>query len=274
MYFLILDGRSAPVTGWYVPTKWVSQGSKRGRKPYSESEFFFFRIHANKKKSNISVSRSDFDSQCKPGASSSWAEFDFYFAIENSRSFKTVICSTNSSSHCLSRDAEHIRLTAFRWHCDEGEMRVTCLEAQKSIQRKVVMNSWKVYYDTEDTFSRNRLEGFFDIIRRNEKVHRHSVKKCTKYPFDSRAHLKTVRCLWFPTSDRLETWLIPSGTIRSKQYHESRMVWRNLPSYHRTLIVLTSALSRSFRRKGQDKVPKNDCMGADCIRLWLTRDIV
>ena len=50
-------------------------------------------------------------------------EFDFCFAIENSRSFKTVICSTNSSSHCLSRDAEHIRLTAFRWRCDEVEMR-------------------------------------------------------------------------------------------------------------------------------------------------------
>ena len=48
---------------------------------------------------------------------------------------------------------------------------------------------------------------------------RHSVKKCTKYPFDSSAHLKTVHRLWFPTSDRLDTWLILSGTIRSKQYH-------------------------------------------------------
>jgi len=63
------------------------------------------------------------------------------FAIENSRLFKTVICSTNSSSHCLSRDAEHIRLTAFRWRCDEVEMRRTCLEAQKSMQTKVVINS-------------------------------------------------------------------------------------------------------------------------------------
>jgi len=62
--------------------------------------------------------------------------------------------------------------------------------------------------------------------------YRHSVKKCTKYPFDSRAHLKTVRSLWFPTFDRFENWLILSGTIRSKQYHESTMVWRNLPSYH------------------------------------------
>ena len=45
-----------------------------------------------------------------------------------------------------------------------------------------------------------------------------------KYPFDSRAHLKTVRRLWFPTSDSLETWLILSGIIRSKQYHELTMV--------------------------------------------------
>ena len=98
-----------------------------------------------RKNSNISVSRSDFDSRCKPGVSSSWVEFDFYFAIENSRSFKTVIDSTNSSSHCLLRDADHIRLTAFRWRCGEVEMRGTCLEAQKSIQTKVVINSWKLY---------------------------------------------------------------------------------------------------------------------------------
>jgi len=68
--------------------------------------------------------------------------------------------------------------------------------------------------------------------------HRHSVKKCTKYPFDNRAHLKTVRRLWFSTFDRLETWLILSGTIRSKQYHESTMVLRNLPSYHLWLCLL------------------------------------
>jgi len=32
------------------------------------------------------------------------------------------------------------------------------------------------------------------------------------------------RRLVFPTSDRLETWLIPSGTNWSRQYHESTMV--------------------------------------------------
>jgi len=157
------------VTCWCVTTKRVSQVSEQGRKPYSESELVYFRIHANQKKSNFSVSRSDFDSRCKPGVSSSWMEFDFCFAIEKSRSLKTVICSTNFSSHCLSRAAEHIRSTAFRWRYDEVEMRGTCLEAQKSMQTKVVINSWKLYYDIEDTSTRNRTKGFFNI-RRNEKV--------------------------------------------------------------------------------------------------------
>jgi len=76
--------------------------------------------------------------------------------------------------------------------------------------------------------------------------HRHSVKKCTKYPFDNRAHLKTVRRLWFSTFDRLETWLILSGTIRSKQYHESTMVLRNLPSYHLWLCLLLLETSREM----------------------------
>jgi len=48
-------------------------------------------------------------------------------------------------------------------------MRGTCLGAGKSMQTKVVINSGKLYYDTENTFTRNRLEGFFDI-QRNEKV--------------------------------------------------------------------------------------------------------
>jgi len=123
-------------------------------------------------------------------------------------------------------NAEHIRLTAFCWRCDEVEMRGTCLEAQESIQSKVVSNSWKFHYDTEDTITKYRRKEFSDIRRNKKFYHRHSAKKCTKYPFDSEAHLKTVRRLWLPTSDRLETWLIPSGSIRSKQYHESTMVSR------------------------------------------------
>jgi len=151
-------------------------------------------------------------------------EFDFCFAIETSRSFKTVICSTNSSSHCLSRDAEHILLTAFRWRCDEVEMRGTCSGAEKLMHTKFVINSPNC-----TTIQRIPSRGIFwrdfSIFEGMKKFYyRHSVKKCTKYPFNSRAHLKILRRLWFPTSDRLETWLILSGTIRSKQYHESTMV--------------------------------------------------
>ena len=46
------------------------------------------------------------------------------------------------------------------------------------------------------------------------------TRLCIKYSFDSRAHLKTERRLCFPTSDRLETWLLSS----ERQYHESTMV--------------------------------------------------
>jgi len=66
-----------------------------------------------------------------------------------------------------------------------------------------------------------------------------------------KAGVKSSRLL-FPDlrADRLETWLIPSGTTRSKRHHESTMVWRNL-WYDATcsctkwppLQVLTSALS-------------------------------
>jgi len=41
-------------------------------------------------------------------------------------------------------------------------------------------------------------------------------------PEDSR--VLSERRLWFLTSDRLQTWLILSGTTRSRQYHESTMV--------------------------------------------------
>jgi len=52
----------------------------------------------------------------------------------------------------------------------------------------------------------------FPIFEGMKKFYyRHSAKKCIKYSFDTRAHLKTERRLCFPTSDGLETWLLPSG---------------------------------------------------------------
>ena len=79
------------------------------------------------------------------------------------------------------------------------------------------------------TIQRTPLQGIvsrnFPIFERMKKFYfRNSAKKCTKYSFDSRAHLKTERRLCFPTSDRLETWLLPSGPTWSRQYHVSTMV--------------------------------------------------
>jgi len=66
-------------------------------------------------------------------------------------------------------NAEHVRLITFHWQSEKVEMGGTCLREQKSIQQKVVFNSCKLYYYTEDTFTRNCVQGFSDI-RRNEKV--------------------------------------------------------------------------------------------------------
>jgi len=69
-------------------------------------------------------------------------------------------------------------------------------------------------------------------------------------PEDSR--VSRVGRLWFPTSNRLDTWLIPSRTTRSRQYHESTMVWRNLPLYH-LLKCLLPPCHALFVRKDKTK---------------------
>jgi len=57
------------------------------------------------------------------------------------------------------------------------------------------------------------------------------------------------------TSDRLDTWLILFGTTGSGQYHESTLVWRNVPLYHllKCLFPLCHAL---FVEKGKTKYQK------------------
>jgi len=54
-----------------------------------------------------------------------------------------------------------------------------------------------------------------------------------------------VHRLWFPTSNRLDTWLIPSGMTRSRQYDVLYcQLWGNLPLYHllKFLLALCHAL--------------------------------
>jgi len=59
-----------------------------------------------------------------------------------------------------------------------------------------------------------------------------------------------VRCLWFPTSNCLATWLIPSGTTRSWKYHESTMFWRNFCGNFR---MSRGALQKLHRRSRYEK---------------------
>jgi len=62
-------------------------------------------------------------------------------------------------------NAEHTRSINFHWQSEKVEVGGTCLGEQKSIQQKVVFNSCKLCYYTEDTFTRNCVQGFSDIQR-------------------------------------------------------------------------------------------------------------
>jgi len=81
-----------------------------------------------------------------------------------------------------------------------------------------------------------------------------------------------VRCLWFPTSDCLETWLIPSGTTRSRQYHESTMLWHSLPLYHLVKCLLLLCHVLFVWKIWQSTI--SGCTGASCVKPWLTCDSV
>jgi len=69
---------------------------------------------------------------------------------------------------------------------------------------------------------------------------------CSGVPEDSRVLI--VRRLWFPTSDRLQTWLIPSERTRCRQFHESTIVRRNLPPYDRFWYFVLSFSSKRARQ--------------------------
>jgi len=66
-------------------------------------------------------------------------------------------------------NAEHILLITFHWQSEKVEMGGTYLGEQKSIQQKVVFNSCKLCYYTQDNITKNCVQRFSDI-RRNEKV--------------------------------------------------------------------------------------------------------
>ena len=71
---------------------------------------------------------------------------------------------------------------------------------------------------------------------------------CSEVPEDSR--VLRVRRWWFPTSDHLQNWCIPSGTTRSIQYHVLTISWRNLPPYDRFEYFVLSFSSKRASQSG------------------------
>ena len=47
-----------------------------------------------------------------------------------------------------------------------------------------------MYLDTEDTFSRDCMQGLYDVFKMEKFSSRHSAKKCIKYPLDIRDYLQ------------------------------------------------------------------------------------
>jgi len=68
-----------------------------------------------------------------------------------------------------------------------------------------------------------------------------TAKFAAEVPEDSR--VLRLRCLWFPTSDRFETWLIPCKTTQSGQFHESGNHGLTHPALVTPLLVLCLVFS-------------------------------
>ena len=118
-------------------------GVVTGPKP-SRIQVCFLSYPCGNKKSKNSVSRSVFDFRYKPGVfAEPVLELNLNFVLLSKilRLLKWLFVLQIPRVTVYRDNAEHIRVTAFRWRCDEVEMRRTCLEAQKSIQTKVVINS-------------------------------------------------------------------------------------------------------------------------------------
>jgi len=99
-----------------------------------------------------------------------------------------------------------------------------------------------------------------------------NATKCIKYPSNRRSHLKTVRRLWFPTSDRLETWPFPLeryGLDNITGQPWSHAICPRTTSDSAYFCVVTLFSSKRTRQS-----TKTDGMRADCVRPWSTRDIV
>jgi len=132
--------------GWFVPRD-VGIGGQCGVIPFFCRNSNFLIIHA--KPHFFSRSRPSFDSLCEPCIVLKKIVNVFCLQIK-------ILSNTPFFLDCLKRllvvqilentvyqeNAEHIRLIIFHWQSETVEMGGTCLGEQKSIQSKVVFNSW------------------------------------------------------------------------------------------------------------------------------------
>ena len=80
-------------------------------------------------------------------------------------------------------NAEHVHLITFHWSSEKVEMGGTCLGEQKSIQSKVVFNSWSTI--AQRTPSQEIASRDFPIFEGMKRFYyRRSAQKCIKYSFD------------------------------------------------------------------------------------------
>ena len=91
-------------------------------------------------------------------------------------------------------------------------------------------------------------------------------KKLPQKPKDSQ--VLRVHRLWFPTSDGLETWLIPSKTTWCRQFNGSTTQLAPVPP----LLVLCLVCQKE-RDKAEVSIRRGGT-GASCVRPWLNCDIV
>jgi len=87
----------------------------------------------------------------------------FFKSLVQSYVYLLCLDLARNGFHCLSRDAEHIRLAAFRWRCDEVEM------------RRNLFGSWKIDADK----SCNQLLRI--VLRYRRHLHEESVSGIFRY---------------------------------------------------------------------------------------------
>jgi len=122
-----------------------------------DQDLVSFRIHSNstklKKKSVRRWSEDQTSNACETRCfTEPVLEWNVIFVLRSKIlwPFQTIFVVQIPRVTVYRENAEHIRLTAFRWRCDEVEMIRTCLEAQQSMQTKFVINSWKFYQDLHE----------------------------------------------------------------------------------------------------------------------------